>query len=67
MTALTEALTLHASGPGQWKAHADPRYESNNGMFRLLATTEQLHWFKSTGSNEDGLVREGQQGIRCRQ
>src|SRR5262245_30307000 len=33
MTALTEALALQASGPGEWKGHADPRYESNNGMF----------------------------------
>jgi len=33
MTALTEALALQASGPGEWKAHADPRCESSNGMF----------------------------------
>lgn len=33
MTALIEALMLHASGPGQWKAHADPRHEAGAGMF----------------------------------
>jgi acyl-CoA thioesterase len=33
MTTLDEALALRACGSGEWNAHADPRYEANNGMF----------------------------------
>lgn len=33
MSSLVEALTLHATGPGAWRAFADPRYEAGTGMF----------------------------------
>lgn len=33
MSSLSEALALHAQGPGAWRGLADPRYEAGTGMF----------------------------------
>jgi acyl-CoA thioesterase len=33
MSSLSEALTVHAVAPGEWRAFADPRYEAGTGMF----------------------------------
>ena len=39
---LDNALKLRRSAPGLWTAHADPKYESANGMFGGWTTAVAL-------------------------